>query len=129
MELFQESYFQKYGLIFCQHESPITHVTKRNTHMFLACTSLKELYNKYLMPYWQENIFDENVWKKVNSIPNDKLWEVHKERKQKLIKIVQENISNRLRRSGIGAIEINEIVSGLNDNDLIIGFARRFGNI
>ena len=107
-------------------ESPITHVTNGIHTCFWLAPSLKELYNKYLMPYWQENIFDENVWKKVNSIPNDKLWEVHKERKQKLIKIVQENISNRLRRSGIGAIEINEIVSGLNDNDLIIGFARRF---
>ena len=107
-------------------ESPITHVTNGIHTCFWLAPSLKELYNKYLMPYWQENIFDENVWKKVNSIPNDKLWEVHKKRKQKLIKIVQENISNRLRRSGIGAIEINEIVSGLNDNDLIIGFARRF---
>ena len=107
-------------------ESPITHVTNGIHTCFWLAPSLKELYNKYLMPYWQENIFDENVWKKVNSIANDKVWEVHKERKQKLIKIVQENISNRLRRSGIGAIEINEIVSGLNDNDLIIGFARRF---
>ena len=107
-------------------ESPITHVTNGIHTCFWLAPSLKELYNKYLMPYWQENIFDENVWKKVNSIPNDKLWEVHKERKQKLIKIVQENISNRLRRSGIGAIEINERVSGLNDNELIIGFARRF---
>ena len=87
---------------------------------------MKELYNKYLIPYWQDNIHQNNVWEKVKNIPDEKLWEVHNERKQKLLKLVKDSTTERLRRSGYSYEEINEIVSKLNPNALTIGFARRF---
>ena len=107
-------------------ESPITYVTNGiHTCSWLA-PKMKELYNKYLMPYWQDNIQDDNVWSRIKNIPNDKLWEVHQDRKQKLIKLVRENVTRRLKRYGYSYEEINEVVSKLNPNALTIGFARRF---
>ncbi len=107
-------------------ESPITYVTNGiHTCSWLA-PKLKELFNKYLVPYWQDNMHLNSVWEKVNNIPDEKLWNVHIERKEKLIKLVRESTIERLRRAGYHYDEINDIVSKLNSNNLTIGFARRF---
>ena len=108
------------------NESPITYVTNGiHTCSWLA-PSMKELYNKYLIPYWQDNIHNDEVWKNINNIPNKELWEIHQERKEKLLNLVKQSTTNRLRRSGYSYEEINDITSKLNPNILTIGFARRF---
>ena len=108
------------------NESPITYVTNGiHTCSWLAPT-LKQLYNKYLIPYWQDNIHNDEVWKNIKDIPNNELWEIHQERKQKLLDLVKVSTKNRLRRSGYSYEEINDITSKLNPNVLTIGFARRF---
>ena len=108
------------------NESPIGYVTNGiHTCTWLA-PRLKELYNKYLIPYWQDNMHQDYVWEKIKNIPDDKLWLAHIERKRKLINLVKENTTERLRRSGYGYEEINEIVSKLDPDALTIGFARRF---
>ena len=107
-------------------ESPITYVTNGiHTCTWLA-PKLKELYNKYLIPYWQDNIHEDNVWEKIKTIPDDKLWKAHMDRKVKLLALVKENVTKRLRREGISYEEITEITSKLNPDALTIGFARRF---
>ena len=108
------------------NESPITYVTNGiHTCTWLA-PNLKNLYNEYLIPYWQDNIQDDNVWKKINTIPDEKLWEEHLKRKTKLMELVKKNITERYKRSGYSYDDINEVVSKLNPNALTIGFARRF---
>lgn len=107
-------------------ESPITYVTNGiHTCTWLA-PKMKELYNKYLMPYWQDNIHEDYVWEKIKTIPDDKLWKVHMDRKVKLLVLVKENVTKRLRREGVSYDEISEITSKLNPEALTIGFARRF---
>lgn len=108
------------------NESPITYVTNGiHTCSWLA-QNLKELYNEYLIPYWQDNLHEDYVWEKIKDIPNKKLWEAHNNRKQKMLQMVKENTVNRLKRSGVSYEEIHEIVSKINPNALTIGFARRF---
>ena len=108
------------------NESPITHITNGiHTCTWLA-PNLKELYNKYLIPYWQDSMHEDKVWEKVRNIPNDKIWEAHQDRKNKLLELVKTSTQERLRRSNYSYDEINEIVSKLNPNALTIGFARRF---
>ena len=109
-----------------QDESPIEYITNGvHTCSWLA-PNLKTLYNEYLMPFWQDSIYDENVWKNINNIPNEVLWEEHLKRKRKLISIVKENTINRLKRNGYSYEEINSVVSSLKADSLTIGFARRF---
>ena len=108
------------------NESPITHVTNGvHTCSWLA-PKLKDLYNEYLAPYWQDKIHEEETWKKVQDIPNEELWAAHKSRKEKLFKLVKENVTRRLRKNGTPYDQIVEITSKLNPNALTIGFARRF---
>ncbi|MDO5555320.1 MAG: alpha-glucan family phosphorylase [Clostridia bacterium] len=108
------------------NESPITHITNGiHTCTWLAPT-LKKLYNKYLTPYWQDKIHINETWEKINNIPDEELWNDHKLRKEKLLKLVNENVTNRLRNAGMHYEQIREITSKLNSNALTIGFARRF---
>ena len=108
------------------HESPITYVTNGiHTCTWLA-PNLKKLYNKYLIPFWQDMIFDDNVWKNIKNIPDKELWDAHVDRKRKLLSLVKDNTAARLKRNGYTYDEISKVVSGLNPNALTIGFARRF---
>ena len=108
------------------NESPITYVTNGiHTCTWLAPT-LKQLYNKYLTPYWQDKIYLNETWEKINNIPDEELWKEHTLRKERLLKLVKENVTNRLRNNGMHYDRIREITSKLNPNALTIGFARRF---
>ena len=108
------------------NESPIGYVTNGIHTCSWLSPRLKELYNKYLIPYWQDSMHEDRVWEKVRNIPNDKIWEAHQERKEKLLELVRKSTQERLRRSNYSYDEINDIVSKLNPNALTIGFARRF---
>ena len=108
------------------NESPITYVTNGIQTCSWLSPHLKELYNKYLIPYWQDRIYDDEVWKKISDVPNEELWKAHQERKVKMLAIVKENTINRLRRCGYNYDEIMKIVDCLDPNALTIGFARRF---
>ncbi|MBR3614614.1 MAG: alpha-glucan family phosphorylase [Clostridia bacterium] len=109
-----------------EDESPITHVTNGiHTCTWLA-PNLKELFNEYLPPYWQDNIQVDSTWEKIDNIPDQKLWDAHIERKEKLIRLIKQNVTNRYVNSGIGYDQISEIVNKLNPKALTIGFARRF---
>ena len=109
-----------------EDESPITYVTNGiHTCSWLA-PNIKELYNEYLPAYWQDKIHINSTWEKIDSIPNDKLWQAHLVRKEKLMNLIKENIAERYVKNGIGYDQISEMINGLNPKALTIGFARRF---
>ena len=112
------------------NESPITYVTNGIHTCSWLSPNLKELYNKYVSspttPYWQDKIHLDETWKRIKNIPNEELWNAHKARKERLIQLIKENVTERLRRAGVSYDEIREITSDIGPNDLIIGFARRF---
>ena len=109
-----------------EDESPITYVTNGiHTCSWLA-PNIKELFNEYLPAYWQDKIHINSTWDKIDSIPNDKLWNAHLVRKEKLMNLIKQNITERCLKNGIGYDHISEVVNGLNPKALTIGFARRF---
>ncbi len=108
------------------NETPIDHVTNGvHTCSWLAPT-VKDLFNEYLRPYWQDNIQEEEIWQDIYKIPDEKLWEVHQSRKKKLLKMVKDSSIERLRRCNYSYEQIDELVGQLDENVLTIGFARRF---
>ena len=108
------------------NESPITHVTNGvHTCSWLA-PNIKKLYNEYLMPYWQDNIHQNYVWDKIKEIPDEELWKAHLSRKEKLLRLVKDNITQRFKHDGVTYDKIHELIGALDPNALTIGFARRF---
>ena len=108
------------------NEAPITYVTNGIHTCSWIPQNVKNLYNEYLAPYWQDNIYDDEVWERIENIPDEKLWNVHMERKKKLIDLVKKSTTQRLHRCGYSYQEIDKITSKLSENVLTIGFARRF---
>lgn len=109
-----------------QDESPIDYVTNGIHTCSWLSPKIKELYNDYFPPYWQDKIHLQSTWDKVDAIPDEKLWEAHVARKQRLIKLIKENVTTRFLNNGVGYDQITEVVNSLNPKALIIGFARRF---
>ncbi len=108
------------------NEAPIEHVTNGiHTCSWLA-PKMKDLFNEYLKPYWQDNIQNDETWKEIEKIPNEELWAVHQARKEKLLKMVKDSTIDRLRRYNYSYDDIEQMVGKLDPNILTIGFARRF---
>ncbi|MBE5822257.1 MAG: glycosyltransferase family 1 protein [Clostridiales bacterium] len=107
-------------------ELPITHVTNGIHTCTWLQPKLKELYNKYLDPFWQEKIENPDTWQKIYNIPNKELWDIHNAQKQKLIKLIKENMKEQMVRNNCESDEIKELEKSINPNSLVIGFARRF---
>ena len=109
-----------------EDESPITYVTNGIHTCSWVAPRIKRLYNDYLPPYWQDKIHLQSTWDKVDDIPDERLWEAHYSRKERLIRLMKENITNRFLNNGIGYDQIGEVINSLNPKALTIGFARRF---
>ena len=125
MVKFQEKYSQKYGQILLMMNRQLLMLQMEFIHV-LAFTQLKELLNEYLPPFWQERIQDHDIWNNVQNIPDEKLWEIHKKRKQSMQEEVKKNIKNRFLSAGMSYSEVSDMLKLLNPNVLTIGFARRF---
>lgn len=108
------------------NESPIDYVTNGVHTCSWVAPTIKELYNKYMRPYWQDNISSNEVWKDVYKIPDEELWRVHQSRKEKMLKIVKKSTTDWLRQYNYPYEEISAITEKLDPNVLTIGFARRF---
>ena len=108
------------------NEAPITYITNGIHTCTWLPQNIKNLYNEYLAPYWQDNIYNDEIWQRINNIPDEKLWAAHMERKRKLIDLVKKSTTQRLHRCGYSYQEIDRITSKLSENVLTIGFARRF---
>ena len=108
------------------NESPIGYVTNGVHTCTWLSPKIKELFNQYLKPYWQDSIESDDTWEDINRIPNEELWNVHIERKAKLLELVKTSTIKRLRRYNYSYDEIDKLIGGLDVNALTIGFARRF---
>ena len=108
------------------NEIPIDYVTNGvHTCTWLAPT-LKELYNAYMRPFWQEQVYDPDVWNDIDNIPDQALWDAHMVQKNKLGALIRKNIRTQKMRHGVPLEELNEIDKLFDPNVLTIGFARRF---
>ncbi|MBR3888866.1 MAG: alpha-glucan family phosphorylase [Clostridia bacterium] len=108
------------------NEIPIDYVTNGiHTGTWLAPT-LKDLYNAYMKPFWQEKIYDREIWNEIDNIPDQELWNAHMIQKNKLATMLRKNIKNQKIRHGASIEEVNDVEKYFDPNVLTIGFARRF---
>jgi starch phosphorylase len=84
------------------------------------------LYDQYLEPDWRERFNDPPVWRQVNDIPDEELFEVHRRRKRRLIAFVRSRQHAAAIRRQASSTEVRRASEVLDPNAFTIGFARRF---
>ncbi|MEC9373640.1 MAG: alpha-glucan family phosphorylase, partial [Planctomycetota bacterium] len=105
---------------------PIGHVTNGVHARSWIAPELMALFDRYLGSAWLEDPTDEAVWNDIGEVPDDELWQVHQEQRQKLITWCRRKIRKQLTMRGRGIAEIEEAAAALDPNIFTIGFARRF---
>jgi starch phosphorylase len=107
-------------------EVPVGSVTNGvHTKTWLA-QELANLFNQYMGNDWQKDIANPSIWEQINNIPDEQLWNVHKELKQKNIDYVRQNLKTQREHNRESLNRIKEVDNYLAPEALTIGFARRF---
>ena len=91
-------------------------------------------YTTWVSKYWQQfckninehdNVFDKDWCDRINDLPAKELWKIRAVLKKKLVAVVKSKIENDVSLKNNPARTLNTI-NKINENALIIGFARRF---
>lgn len=106
-------------------EVPIGHVTNGVHIESWTAPELAELYDRHLAG-WRDDQADAANWHGVRSIPDEELWNVHREKKLQLIEVARANLREQRQRGGESPERVAEAAELLNPDALTIGFARRF---
>lgn len=91
-----------------------------------ASPEWQELYRTYLGEDFIAGQTSEEVWSKIQGLPNELLWETHQSVKLRLIEYIRTFYGEKwLRNSGDPETTVS-VLEGINPNALLIGFGRRF---
>jgi starch phosphorylase len=107
------------------HEVPITHITNGVHAKTWISEEMSDLFERYLGRNWSEEIVDQNIWKRVEDIPDEELWRSHERRRQRLVSFCRARMRKQLEAKGALPSEIKEASQILDPEALTIGFARR----
>ena len=107
-------------------EVPIKAITNGVHVPSWISTTLKNLFAEYVSPDWVERHDDPDLWAYLAEIPDEELWQVHQQLKNKLLAFVDARIRTRWRGGDMQASQVLASGALLDPEALTIGFARRF---
>ena len=108
------------------NEVPIGSITNGIHDKTWLVQELKTLYSRYLPADWRDHVEHNATWDAIDAIPDAELWQVHEQRKAKLLDLVRNRIARQLDRHGESPRTVAAAANLLNPRALTIGFARRF---
>ncbi len=109
-----------------EREVPITHITNGvHTHSWLS-DEIDRLFERYLEPRWLDDPVNQNVWQRVEEIPDNELWRAKERLRDRLVSFVRRREKRSLRRLAAPNAKITAADEILDPEILTIGFARRF---
>jgi starch phosphorylase len=109
-----------------EDDAPIKHITNGIHVPTWIALENRKLYDKYLGEDWIERHDDAELWKCIEDIPDEELWQVHLLLKRKLFHFILERAQQRWAGSEVAPQQILAMGSLLDHDTLTIGFVRRF---
>jgi starch phosphorylase len=107
-------------------EVPITAITNGVHARSCVAKSTQELYDRYLGPNWSSAPLENQMWERLEAIPDEELWRNHERCRLDMVVYVREHLVKHLRDRGASGAEIARAQEVLDPSVLTIGFARRF---
>ena len=86
----------------------------------------QRLYKTTFGPDYIDHQSDEKMWSQINEVPDAAIWNVRRQLKHELIAYLSEKLKEDMRQRQESPKLIMQTVNSLNENALIVGFARRF---
>ena len=86
----------------------------------------QRLYKETFGPDYIGHQSDVKMWNQINEVPDEKIWDIRKQLKHELIAYLSGKIKEDMRQRQESPKLIMQTVNNLNENALIVGFARRF---
>jgi len=95
-------------------------------------------YNTWVAWRWQlmykgtfdivdsKGLADKSRWERIYKVPDRTIWDIRSELKQNLLAALRKKLNDDLAERHQNPGKILQIINNLNENALIIGFARRF---
>ncbi|MBN2055536.1 alpha-glucan family phosphorylase [bacterium] len=111
-----------------QHEIPITAITNGIHARTWLSRELSGLFDRYLGPRWKTQPANNELWERINQIPDAELWRTHERRRERLVAFCRHRLRRRIREQGSAPGEISRADEILDPEALTVGFARRFAS-
>jgi starch phosphorylase len=107
-------------------EVPITYVTNGIHVPTWIAQEFRTLFNKYFGKDWVDRQDDIELWRHIDDIPDEELWQIHQELKGKLFHVILERAQIRWAKGEASPQQILSMGSLLDHGVLTIAFVRRF---
>ena len=108
------------------NELHISYVTNGVHYPSWTSKSWQELYNKNFGEDFIHNQIDTDRWEKIYEVPNEEIWKIRQSSRKVLIDYVRERVERNWIRRHEDPHKLMGVLNSLNENNLVIGFARRF---
>ncbi len=108
-------------------EVPIKSVTNGVHVASYVSDAMRALLNETLQDKWEDLPPQSKVWSKIDNIPSQKLWDIKRQEKAKLLSAVDKGLASFFKTLDVPQDKQRLMRAGLTNPDaLVIGFARRF---
>lgn len=108
------------------NEIPIGHVTNGVHIRSHISREMESLFIQYMGEKWVDNPALQELWDRVDDIPDEELWRTHERRRERLVAFARRRLKRQKKLRGSGQAEIEAASEVLDPAALTIGFARRF---
>ncbi len=109
-----------------EKDVPIGSVTNGIHVPTWVAPQMSELYEKYLGSDWLEKHDDPRLWGRVETIPDEEMWSMHRWLKQKLIAYIRDQARRRWRENRCSPAHALAMGAMLDADALTLVFSRRF---
>ena len=109
-----------------EDEVPITSITNGIHVRSWISRDMSELLDRYLGPAWSQQVDSDELFKRIDQIPDEELWRTHERRRERLVTFARRRLRKQLQKRGVGGSDIAAAEEVLDPEALTIGFARRF---
>jgi len=107
-------------------ELHIGYVTNGVHYSTWASKAWQQFHNELFGEHFLHQQSDEKIWKVIESVPNDRIWQLHLDQKKNLFDYLRIRLTEELTARQENPSYIVQVVENMNPNALTIGFARRF---
>lgn len=111
---------------FYENELHIGYVTNGVHYPTWASQKWQTIYKEYFGVEFLKDQSNDTFWKNINNVPDALVWKTRNELRLELVQFIKKRLQDTMGGRQDSPRHIIDVIESLDENALIIGFARRF---